>query len=214
MNKDCGVIKDLIPLYVDDICSKESREKVEEHVEHCPDCLMTLERMKSKLVLPMEDSSDVKGFKKYVNRRIWSRALAVVLIFVLLWIVANFAVSTRWSEVWPDITAEGLQDSLEIVEIDGMLYLHQLDLIGSGEIVDISSYDGSEDGVFRFYLGKQGLSSLNPFGLSGSWQDGEMYQRMGQNPSDITKIIYCHKDGTEVAVLWEKGQEVSSFVRK
>ena len=70
MNKDCEIIKDLIPLYVDGVCSEESKAKVEEHIEHCPDCLMTVERMKSHLVLPMEDSSGVKGFKKFVNKKI------------------------------------------------------------------------------------------------------------------------------------------------
>ena len=54
MNKDCEIIKDLIPLYVDGVCSEESKAKVEEHIEHCPDCLMTVERIKSHLVLPME----------------------------------------------------------------------------------------------------------------------------------------------------------------
>lgn len=99
MNKDCEIIKDLIPLYVDGVCSEESKAKVEEHIEHCPDCLMTVERMKSHLVLPMEDSSGVKGFKKFVNKKIRGRALAVILIFVLLWIVLNWAITCRWTEV-------------------------------------------------------------------------------------------------------------------
>ena len=29
MNKDCEIIKDLIPLYVDGVCSEESKAKVE-----------------------------------------------------------------------------------------------------------------------------------------------------------------------------------------
>ena len=106
MNKDCEIIKDLIPLYVDGVCSEESKAKVEEHIEHCPDCLMTVERMKSHLVLPMEDSSGVKGFKKFVNKMIRGRALAVILIFVLLWIVLNWAITCRWTEVWPKMTSD------------------------------------------------------------------------------------------------------------
>lgn len=34
----CDVIKDLIPLYEEDLCSQASRELVEEHVETCADC--------------------------------------------------------------------------------------------------------------------------------------------------------------------------------
>ncbi len=36
MNQPCPMIQDLLPLYVDQICSQESRRAVEEHVENCP----------------------------------------------------------------------------------------------------------------------------------------------------------------------------------
>ena len=38
MNQPCPMIQDLLPLYVDQICSQESRRAVEEHVENCPLC--------------------------------------------------------------------------------------------------------------------------------------------------------------------------------
>lgn len=43
---DCAVIKDLIPLYIDDCCSAESAQLVEEHVAACPDCRAVLEAMR------------------------------------------------------------------------------------------------------------------------------------------------------------------------
>ncbi len=234
MNKDCEMIKDLIPLYVDGVCSEESKAKVEEHIEHCPDCLMTVERMKSHLVLPMEDSSGVKGFKKYVNKKIWGRALAVILIFVLLWILLNWAITCRWAEVWPKMTSEGIQQAAQVVEIDGMLYLHQNGLEGMGQIVDISTSDDMDSGVFKFYLGEQGLTSLDIFGNARSWMSSEAYQSFGgyregadtsqvantegadmyyddAEPRVIKKIVYCHKDGTEVATLWEEGQNLPNL---
>lgn len=39
MSKEtCGVIRDLLPLYIDDCCSRESRNLVEKHLAACPDC--------------------------------------------------------------------------------------------------------------------------------------------------------------------------------
>lgn len=239
MNKDCEIIKDLIPLYVDGVCSEESKAKVEEHIEHCPDCLMTVERMKSHLVLPMEDSSGVKGFKKFVNKKIRGRALAVILIFVLLWILLNWAITCRWAEVWPKMTSAGIQQAAQVVEIDGMLYLHQNGLEGMGQIVDISTSDEMDSGVFKFYLGEQGLTSLDIFGNARSWMSSEAYQSFGgyregsaipqtehehtgssdiyygdEEPRVINKIVYCHKDGTEVATLWEEGQNLPNLNSK
>lgn len=34
----CEIIKDLLPLYMDNACSRESRELVEEHLADCRDC--------------------------------------------------------------------------------------------------------------------------------------------------------------------------------
>ncbi len=35
MNISCEIIKDLLPLYHDGVCSVDSTKAVEEHLEHC-----------------------------------------------------------------------------------------------------------------------------------------------------------------------------------
>ena len=35
---NCEIIKDLIPLYIDGCCSKESERAVEEHLSVCSEC--------------------------------------------------------------------------------------------------------------------------------------------------------------------------------
>lgn len=46
MNKiDCNVIGDLLPLYVDKVCSKESAELVEEHIQSCEKCKKLFDEM-------------------------------------------------------------------------------------------------------------------------------------------------------------------------
>jgi hypothetical protein len=36
---ECAVVRDLLPMYVDDVCSEESRKFVRRHLESCPECL-------------------------------------------------------------------------------------------------------------------------------------------------------------------------------
>ena len=43
----CEIIRDLLPLYADDACSRESRELVEEHIKECPGCADELERLRN-----------------------------------------------------------------------------------------------------------------------------------------------------------------------
>ena len=35
---NCDITKDLLPLYVDDVLSRESKNAVEENLQHCPQC--------------------------------------------------------------------------------------------------------------------------------------------------------------------------------
>lgn len=46
---NCNVIRDLIPLYLDECCSEESRLLVEEHTAQCADCKALLEEVKLPL---------------------------------------------------------------------------------------------------------------------------------------------------------------------
>ena len=46
MNYPCGIIKDLLPLYYDGVCSPESSQAVKEHLAHCPQCRASLEALK------------------------------------------------------------------------------------------------------------------------------------------------------------------------
>lgn len=47
MNKECEIIRDLLPLYVDDACSAPSREIIDEHLKGCPECTAYLEAIRA-----------------------------------------------------------------------------------------------------------------------------------------------------------------------
>lgn len=65
MSKECGIIKDLLPLYADDVCSDESRKAVEEHISNCEDCKGELEKLRKSVdVAPQKDTEALKRIKK------------------------------------------------------------------------------------------------------------------------------------------------------
>ncbi len=57
---DCNIIKDLIPLYIDNCCSDESTEFVENHLNICDHCKQSYEDMKSKVEITASVSAPVK----------------------------------------------------------------------------------------------------------------------------------------------------------
>lgn len=88
MNK-CNVIKDLLPLYADEVCSEDSREMVEEHISTCKECMQELEDYCYNTGLP-EVTADVamKNFNKKMNKK----NLKKIIIGIFVSLVISFAI--------------------------------------------------------------------------------------------------------------------------
>lgn len=50
MKISCEIVKDLIPLYYDEVCSSESRIAVDEHIQECENCKNYLDSMKNDFI--------------------------------------------------------------------------------------------------------------------------------------------------------------------
>lgn len=49
MKITCNIIEDLLPLYIDDMVSEDSRQLVEEHLKECAACRKMLDEMKKRI---------------------------------------------------------------------------------------------------------------------------------------------------------------------
>lgn len=85
MKLDCKVIEDLIPLYLDDVCSGQTKEIVEDHLNECEECRNLIDKTKivqvSQIELdkPATDNALKKSFKK-IRFRWWASILIVIII--------------------------------------------------------------------------------------------------------------------------------------
>ena len=107
----CEVVKDLMTLYVEDMCSPESKEALEEHVKECAVCAGLLEKVKNELVrdgevyqkdYAKENEASLKPLRK-VKKSLFRRKLtAIVLGLLLVAILAGIGVlsygqvTNRW----------------------------------------------------------------------------------------------------------------------
>ena len=65
----CDVIKDLLPLYKDDVCSEKSKDLIEEHLPECEDCREYLDALSSELppvTLAQDGTAAKNGDRKSV----------------------------------------------------------------------------------------------------------------------------------------------------
>ena len=83
MDISCNIIKDLLPLYAEDMTSEESKRLVDDHLCGCDECAKELAAIKKAPKLPLE--VDVKSLKRVgdtIRRRRILTALAAIMTLV------------------------------------------------------------------------------------------------------------------------------------
>lgn len=81
----CEVIQDLIPLYVEDMLSEDSKKLVETHLDECEECREYLETLRTMNSLPIEtDTQPLKKIQKNIQKKKWYAVIIAVLITLLL----------------------------------------------------------------------------------------------------------------------------------
>ena len=79
-----------MPLYVDEVLSKDAKELVEEHLEGCQECRKELKQMQKPVVLPdfqkvqKKDAEVIKGLRNKLAKKRMMQVLISVLIVLTL----------------------------------------------------------------------------------------------------------------------------------
>ena len=87
MSMNCNIIKDLLPSYIDGICSEDTIKLVEEHLSHCEKCNFSLKMMQQqtdyKPKIPEETKKAIAPFKKINKKRHIQVTLAILMTLIL-----------------------------------------------------------------------------------------------------------------------------------
>ena len=94
MKYSCNIIRDLIPLYIDGVCSEESKKVVDEHLEECNECKTYLSSMSEENKIidhfyndDLKESQKISSFmavKKRIQRKQILFGILAILIVVLI----------------------------------------------------------------------------------------------------------------------------------
>ena len=81
----CTVIQDLLPLYVDEVVSDDTKSLVNEHLLTCKDCKNEYEQMKGTLYVPIENKATLfSKINKRWNRKKWLLTFGSILATTLI----------------------------------------------------------------------------------------------------------------------------------
>lgn len=94
MNSACNIVKDIIPLYAEDMVSEDTRAFLEEHLEHCAGCRSELAHIrKSAGVVPDMGAVPMHDLKKKLfARRVQTVLFTTALVFAIA--ASVFAIMT------------------------------------------------------------------------------------------------------------------------
>lgn len=131
MNKiNCSIITDILPLYIDDVVSIETKVLVAEHISHCESCKKELEKLSQNAVMAdnvavrLNEAKPLRSFKK----RIWQKrtflVFAVLIFFLLMTVPMPIRVNRTLNGIcWE--TNDGTAEECTIT-VEGWYYRYLL----------------------------------------------------------------------------------------
>ena len=209
MDISCDVIRDLLPLYAEDLTSKASNELIDSHLMGCDACSKQLGILKKTQVIPVDvEVNSLKRVGDTIRRR---RLLAVMT--VLLFVVTMIVSAQTLMDARIYLSAEQAVTTVERKD-DGSIFIGLRNgITGTGH----SRHDDTKNiGMIAWtrlgnlLFGKQdrpGYDELNA-DLKARFTE-EQYKYMGGTTieaADTYNIWYCNSwTGRAERNLWEGG---------
>ena len=84
----CNIIQDLLPSYIDGICSEETASEVETHIENCAQCKKMMQMMKQPTQHIVETNvEEAKEPFKRINKKRRLQVIAASLLTFMIMII-------------------------------------------------------------------------------------------------------------------------------
>lgn len=118
MKISCNIVRDLLPLYAEDLASQDTKDLVEEHICSCEDCQSILNSMIKAAPIPVEASPEsLNKVKKTIRRR---RAVSVMAAVMTVITIASLVFTYMFTPF--QLTMEQALDDFYVRE-DGAVVL-------------------------------------------------------------------------------------------
>lgn len=142
MNK-CNVIRDLLPLYADEVCSEDSREVVEEHLANCKECKQELDDYCYNTGLPEVNTDEVlKKFKKKMSKKNLIRIAVSVILSLAIILGGTYVLFI------PEFVVPYSEDLMTAkIPVDGGIDVH-VNLPNYTQVYSAAEYNGDEIDIY------------------------------------------------------------------
>lgn len=143
---NCNIIKDLIPLYSEGLCSEESENQIKEHIRDCEKCRMLYEHAPQNSesdTLQAETPPEKNIFKKVNKKLKHHRIVDIILLLIIAGIIAVLGWLT-YGQIAKDYgctSFETIFQSIEVRKLGNYIaegdFESYVDYVTTGHIGDI-----------------------------------------------------------------------------
>ena len=149
MKVPCGVIRDLLPLYAENLAGEESKKLVEEHLSECEPCQQELEKLKGGPIQPLEKLPFQRVEKSLKKQRLKLAALILCATAAVLLTVFNFLTMPQYLPLEDSgVKITEYEDGTISVSLDGKMSAYTTETYSDGhggQILDIYTWRTAMD---------------------------------------------------------------------
>ncbi len=185
MRVDCDVIRDLLPLYAENMVSDKSRELIVSHFDECEECRKQYEAMSEPEPKAEFSKEPAESFQKYVRKSKFRHGVKIALITAAI-VAAAF--TARLIAVGGLVAFLALDSALARIEVDT-------------DVNNYSQYMG--ENAKSEYRNKWGLDeSIFPSAINAD-MDVKEYKMVYYNPWDAQYLSYLTVEYDDAAYAAE-----------
>lgn len=189
MKISCNVIRDILPLYAEDMASQDTRDLVEDHTASCENCKKRLEEMRTFEEPPVDtDIAPLRNIQNTLRRK----KLQTIIFSILVTLV--FAVVTIAYLTTPAYLSYN-EDAVSIIEKDdGTVLLNFSEEVAGFDVTEYPAEDNSGyvydittwETIWHQKISRSNLENtvLNP------------------NGETVSSIYYYNTDGSENTLIY------------
>lgn len=178
----CEIIKDLIPLCSEGLCSEESENEIKEHIKNCENCRLLYSNIPKPETTHLKLPDENQTFSK-VNKKMKRSRLKIILLSLLLVIIVSIVGYLSACQIgkFPETHSfETIAQSIEVRKIANYIVNGEMD-----KYVDSIS-DGFVDDIYNFKY-------IEEYKQADTERLHQVYDKyMKNNSAKITKIDSCY----------------------
>ena len=198
--KNCAVILDLLPLYLDHMVSDETREFIEEHLNTCDTCRKYTQDLQKELQsnpdIPedKEEIKELRQFKRFLTRRTFRAVLLSVICITILVIALSVYLNHQLRYISFEEAGLSIMDN------------------NQDEVIFSDAIHGNYRWITEISRDTGTLTIHFEQTLWDRYIDGIVYpfdHTIAFLKKDSIKVIYVNKDNTKTTI-WEATEDEKS----